>query len=267
MAWSWVGELIGYCECDPQPKKCLFPRTSGELRREPHALKTLRVPGHEVELAVSPLVGMRGFAGYHTSVIVDGEEFYFCPAGIKTSRGLTSHAPGADTRRTPIGISASGGLELLSVLNQHFEPGTYDLLTKNCNSFSDCALHFLCDYRLWVGFRTIEKIGAFADVHTGLLQMVSHGEYTPNPDSADFSLEGTIQAITEEKEACEKLRSLAGFEKAFESVVSDFDETRYPSEDDVAPDLPSRAVNGHGGRRCGGLEGVVAFQRKTRQMA
>jgi len=189
---DWVNELMAPC-FDP----CFDCQQGkpGKHQRSAAALRTLRTPGHEVELCVSPLAGLRGAAGYHTSVLVAGEEYYFCPAGICTSARLTSHQGGAQMQRFYIGLSGTSGAELLEFLSQLFRPGSYDLLRKNCNSFTDCALYFLCEQRLELRYRTVEKLAWVADDSTGLLQKVTQGDYVPNPRAQDFELQAVLKEI------------------------------------------------------------------------
>ncbi|CAE8621095.1 unnamed protein product, partial [Polarella glacialis] len=187
---SWVNELMAPCfdpcrDCQPQ----------GKVQRPSAALRTLRTPGHAVELAVSPLAGLRGFAGYHTSVLVAGEEYYFCPSGICCSAKIVSHQDGASMRRIYIGLSQVSGCELLDFLTEHFRQGTYDLLLKNCNSFSDCALYFLCEQRLDLRYRTVEKLAWVADDNLGLLHSITSGEYKPNPRAGDFDSQAVLRAM------------------------------------------------------------------------
>jgi len=162
-------------------------------------MQTLRAPGHEVELVVSPLAGLKGVGGYHTSVLIGGEEYFFSPVGISSSPKITSHGSDPDMRRTVIGLSQQSGLDMLDFLTGHFLPGTYDLLRKNCNSFTDCALYFLCQQRLDWSFRILERIGQLADDRTGVVQSVSHGDYMPNPRASGFCLEAIICEIDAER--------------------------------------------------------------------
>jgi len=154
----------------------------------------MRTPGHEVELAVSPLANLRGIAGYHTSVLVAGEEYYFCPSGIRYSPRIVSH-PMNSVQRIFVGLSQTSGAELLDFLEAHFRTGSYDLLRKNCNSFTDCALYFLCEQRLDLRYRTVEKLAWAADDNTGMLQAISSGEYKPNPKAEDFDVQALLRDI------------------------------------------------------------------------
>lgn len=193
MVCNWVGDLGRWpCfDCEP-PRKHQAPR-----QHQP--LKNSHSQGHEVELAVSPLVGMRGAAGYHSSVIVDNIEYSFSPGGIVAAPQLTSHQGNKEVQRFHVGISPYGQEDMLDFLEFHFLPGTYDLLNKNCNSFSDCAIYYLCEQRLWLGFRAVERLGALADSHVGFLQLVSNGSYAPNPHAASFDLEQLIAEIGAER--------------------------------------------------------------------
>jgi len=189
---EWVGSLVEPCF------DCNLDRVQQRSHKS-SALRTLRTPGHEVELAVSPLAGLRGFAGYHTSVLVAGEEYYFSPVGISCSPKLSSHESTSALRLEFVGLSQYSGTDLLDVLSEHFKPGTYDLLRKNCNSFSDCAIFFLCGQRLESGYRSIERLGRAADDHAGLVQSLSRGEYRPNQQAASFDLDQVIMAVGMER--------------------------------------------------------------------
>jgi len=184
---EWVQDLLDPCfDCHPRAR----------AERPPP-----RSPGHIVELAASPLAGLRGFAGYHTSVLVAGEEYYFSPCGICSAPKLTSHeAASGNVQRSLIGVSRSSGVDLLDFLTEHFQPGTYDLLRKNCNSFTDCALYFLCGQRLDARFCQIEQLGRAADERARLVQVMSRGEYLPNARALDFDLEAVLALIDVERE-------------------------------------------------------------------
>eukprot|EP00435_Cladocopium_sp_Y103_P066177 s207_g28.t1 len=149
-------------------------------RRQPFVPKPLPLtcPGsrHKVELVFSPLANMQGLLGYHSSVLIDGEEqhcwlispnkflfyprfsqlwtcsillldslcflkqeYYFTPSGIRCYPKLSSHKR-MSVERIEVGKSVLGGTALLDALSKHFQPRTYDLLRKNCNNFSAAAL-------------------------------------------------------------------------------------------------------------------------------
>lgn len=173
----------------------------GEYRRKiPHAAtRTLSQPGYEVELAVSPLAGMKGAAGYHSSVLIQGEEYFFSPMGIIHSPNVSSHKRNPHMQRLFIGLSRYSGNDLVEFFDSHFPPGHYDLLRKNCNSFSDCALYFLCEQRMDLKFRTVELFGRLADDHAGIIQSISGGEYLPNPQAVGFDLEAVIAEVDAER--------------------------------------------------------------------
>lgn len=150
---------------------------------------------NRVELAVSPLLGLGGVVGYHSSVLVSGTEFFFEPTGIRgvLADALLKHktASGGSHTSCPtrivIGGSRRTGKELVEFLEPHFKAGTYDLLRKNCNSFTDCALFFLCGVRLDGGFRAMEQLGDFY-----LAPLLSLGGYTANSQAAGFEVEDII---------------------------------------------------------------------------
>merc|ERR1719215_1737903 len=80
-------------------------------------------------------------------------------------------------------------------LRQYFQPGTYDILRKNCNSFTDCALYYLMGCRLAWSFRAAERVGLVADESVGIVQAISGGSYVPNHQAAKFNLDAIFTAI------------------------------------------------------------------------
>mmetsp|Transcript_100515 Transcript_100515/g.279946 ORF Transcript_100515/g.279946 Transcript_100515/m.279946 type:complete len:324 (+) Transcript_100515:117-1088(+) len=153
----------------------------------------VRPATNRVELAASELFTIPGLAtAYHTSVLVNGEEFFFSDSGILWDRTLTSHN-GQPSELLDLGYSRQTGSQLMSVLQPHFAPGSYDLIRKNCNSFSDCALHYLLQKRLDRKYSALERIGQKASA--GLLQRFTKGMYVPNQVAADFSVEGVISNL------------------------------------------------------------------------
>jgi len=178
------------CDVDGQ-------RTRG---RTPNTMRTLREPGYEVELAVSALAGLKGAAGYHSSVLVAGEEYWFSTMGIMHSPNISSHKKNPHMQRHFVGLSKYSGADLVEFFDHHFPPGHYDLLRKNCNSFSDCALYFLCEQRLSLKYRTMELFGKLADDHAGVIQSISAGEYVPNPQAMVFDMEAVLAEIDSVRE-------------------------------------------------------------------
>lgn len=152
--------------------------------------------GYEVELVVSTIPGMLWLTGWHTSILLDGEEFYFTPFGITSSSTLSSHPATSLMRRQFTGTTKRSSKELLQCLSDHFLPGTYDLLKKNCNSFTDCALYFLCGTRLHPTFRRLDQLGVKADAYTGIVQALTFGGYAPNAQAEGFNIEDVIKSIT-----------------------------------------------------------------------
>lgn len=111
--------------------------------------------------------------------------------GVMSSTNLMSHsqAPG-QALITDMGYTNKYGCDLERTLRPYFASGSYDLLRKNCNSFSDCALWFLCRVRLPGSYNRMEKIG-----NSELLgSLVQDGQYQPNPKADDFDKEKVIEA-------------------------------------------------------------------------
>ena len=74
---------------------------------------------------------------YHTGVEISGREYSFSNEGI--SAGLPKRCPAGVTYHSQIemGRTSKNVHATISSLRTRFAPGTYDLLTKNCNIFSD----------------------------------------------------------------------------------------------------------------------------------
>jgi len=178
----------------PTPRDALPRQTAGPLFSQPPDLAGSAESKHTVELAVSRLGSIGGVAAFHSSVLIDGEEFCFSgTAGITVGRSTASHEPlGTRPRVVNVGSTLRTGGELLAVLAPHFEPGTYDLLRKNCNTFSDCALYFLIQRRLHSRYVKLERLGSMLPA---VVQLVSGGLYERNPLADDFCTEKLISSI------------------------------------------------------------------------
>jgi hypothetical protein len=184
-------------------------------------MRTLRKPGFDVELVVSPLAGLKGAAGYHSSILVAGEEYFFSPMGIIHSPTITSHKKNPDIVISHMGLSKYSGGDLMEFLDQFFPPGHYDLLRKNCNSFSDCALYFLCEQRLDMKYKTLERLGKLADEHAGIIQSISGGEYTPNLRTSGFDVEDVIEEIKINREIYDAEANEHNSDVEFTTVAGD----------------------------------------------
>lgn len=188
----------------------LHPLTCCYSSAKPPRPEFLRVSVNHVELAISVLGGVAGFTAYHTSVVVGGEEFFFSPMGINRNRGLESHnnfggfgaqqvaeslhlggsKPGPEV--IDMGCSAKSGDMMLRALGPYFDAGSYDLLHKNCNSFTDMALFYLLGKRLDSTYNSIEKLGAS---NPRLMEQLTRGAYRPNPASLEFNAEQLLSRI------------------------------------------------------------------------
>lgn len=160
-----------------------------------------------VRLAVSPfgpkVPGMP--QAHHTSVSIGNLEYSFGPLGITRSPPFQSHACfSGPLQVTDVGKTDLSGDWLLKTLSQHFKDGTYDLLRKNCNSFSDCALFFLLGKRLDEKYRALEEIGVGAE-QMGVVRMLSLGEYKPNPKVDNFRVNTVLELARRGRKAASRL--------------------------------------------------------------
>lgn len=98
----------------------------------------------------------------------------------------------------------------MKYLNPYFVEGSYDIISKNCNSFTDAALYFLTKTRLGAQFSRLERMlrsvrPVSVKMTKMLIQFLCHedpseaGEkpmlFTPwvdNPRAANFSVEEVV---------------------------------------------------------------------------
>lgn len=175
-------------------------------------------PRYVVRLAATPLksVASSRLPAYHTSICIDGVEVSFNDKGICVDREWASHMRGgalglngpAEIRE--MGLSAHSVGELLQAMRPHFQAGTYDLLRKNCNCFSDCALMYLLGKRLDEGLSSLDRLGGYFESNLRVVLLMMG--YKPNPRAALFIKDSTIKHLKSlsEKAAGFRSRSRAG---------------------------------------------------------
>merc|ERR1711924_94711 len=71
-----------------------------------------------------------------------------------------------------VGQTQKTGDDLSEVLKPYFQQDSYDLVCKNCNSFTDCALAFLLSRRLPKKYSMTESLGKDLPRITPYSQMV-----------------------------------------------------------------------------------------------
>lgn len=143
-----------------------------------------------VEVAASVLFGIPPLAtAYHTSIVVDGEEYFFSDSGMCADTKLISHQ-GSPSEKWQAGRTDFSGSDLWRALQEHFKPGTYDLLRKNCNSFTDAAMFFMIGKRLDKRYSEAERMGQSTP---DMVQAI--GMYAPNPIAVGFCIEAVIGAL------------------------------------------------------------------------
>jgi len=189
----------------------------------------------KVLLAATELFQVMGSHAYHTSVIVGSRELFFDGGGVVEARAFWSHAwcQGCQekfdsqsivdtTEVVEMGSTTLSTKEVIKALGAHFQVGSYDVLRKNCNTFTDAAIYLLTGQRLGVKFNRLERwVMALEPVSTDILRMImrqtnkteetlqdkavdvqseetqeltSHG-YVANPQSESFNVEDVIAFI------------------------------------------------------------------------
>mmetsp|Transcript_42594 Transcript_42594/g.92802 ORF Transcript_42594/g.92802 Transcript_42594/m.92802 type:complete len:211 (-) Transcript_42594:104-736(-) len=158
-----------------------------------------------VDLAVSVVPAAREWSlgtkdAYHTSIVLAGEEYSFGEQGIRVQlvgdRFGTppTHFDKADTKVFDLGYTRHCGEELFRRLEEYFQRGTYDILAKNCNTFTDCALAFLISRRLPKLYSSAETLGQGVPT---LINFASGGKYKANPAAQNFDLESVVLRLDE----------------------------------------------------------------------
>ncbi|CAJ1416951.1 unnamed protein product [Effrenium voratum] len=77
---------------------------------------------------------------------------------------------------------------MMAMLTAYFRPGTYDLLRKNCNSFTSCALHFLLGAMLDPKYSSMESCAVTVSSYIDLVSLIMPN-YQPNPNAEGFCVE------------------------------------------------------------------------------
>lgn len=173
------------------------------------AAEAPRTQSCRVQLVVTPLgPSMRRFQAYHTSLLIAGTEYSFSSRGITRTNGVQSHEAvrrnPSDTEVIDMGEHALDLADFGRKMGMYFQRNTYDLLRKNCNSFSDVALYYATGQRLPKSYRVLEAIGHAADRYTSFVQALSGGTYQPNPRAEGFD------ATTAIYELCQSSSTLFG---------------------------------------------------------
>eukprot|EP00929_Paragymnodinium_shiwhaense_P118689 TRINITY_DN90605_c0_g1_i1.p1 TRINITY_DN90605_c0_g1~~TRINITY_DN90605_c0_g1_i1.p1 ORF type:complete len:278 (-),score=52.51 TRINITY_DN90605_c0_g1_i1:91-924(-) len=229
-----------------------------------------RLGCYTVQLAATPIgpavPGLEKLQAYHTSVVVDSMEYSFGPKGVAVQPLRQHTSPSAPAGQAPcggshialngprevlmLGLSGISGPDLGNALKPFFRKGTYDLLRKNCNSFTDCALFYLLGERLAEAYCGLERLGAVADSATGVVQAFSQGGYMPNPKADDFDVERAVQALEKEKCAAsfrnlDQLRrcsSYSGPVSAWEAVNEEGQRARPVSKMPLVRQMPLQSM-------------------------
>lgn len=163
---------------------------------------------HRVEVAATCLgLGIPGLQVYHTSILVDGIEYYFGPSGVNSTTDCGSHRNLRNKPSVlPMGRSRIPGEEMKRMVSKLFRAGSYDVIQKNCNTFSDCALYYLLGSRLGWRYRGLDQAGAALDkqdsaLMQGLLQALGVGVYVPNPEAAGFNISESLKWLSDVRDA------------------------------------------------------------------
>jgi len=158
------------------------------------------LPLPTVRLMITPLgPEVCWWQAYHSSILIDKVEYLFTFKGVEVNHNeQKSHdfmERHAETQIVDMGVAPLYWQSLVHKLSPYFQPGTYDLLRKNCNSFSDCVLFYLLGLRMNRHCHKLEEVGRAVEEATGLIHMLSLNGYRRNPAADGFRLEDVICAV------------------------------------------------------------------------
>mmetsp|Transcript_40094 Transcript_40094/g.95787 ORF Transcript_40094/g.95787 Transcript_40094/m.95787 type:complete len:208 (-) Transcript_40094:85-708(-) len=148
--------------------------------------------------SASKIRGSEPLDAFHTSLVVGEVEYSFSGQGIRATRPLMSHSMlKRETDVQLMGHTSMSPHQMVSYLSPMFQPGTYDLLCKNCNSFSDCALYLMLNKRLDGKYSRMEKMGKTGQKRIGLMSALRliGMNYQANPLSTHFQVEDVLSKI------------------------------------------------------------------------
>jgi len=170
----------------------------------------------EVRLACSEIFRVVGMSAYHRSIVIGEVELFFDDNGIEFTAPYSSHMhdsggyPDVDVQN--FGRGKITGSALLMQLSPFFEAGTYDIIYKNCNAFTDVPLYLLTHERLDSKYSRLERfMRATTPVSTRVLnglvraaaadglpeaEYVEGGRYCANPRAENFCVEDAIAACS-----------------------------------------------------------------------
>jgi len=122
-------------------------------------------------------------------VVVSGSEFFFDHVGLKKRKheGFGSRHDLIEV--IDLGGSIRTGDDLSRALAPHFEPGSYDLILKNCNSFTDCAIHYLLGMRLCKECSSVERA---LGQNLNMFENLTLRHYSRNPKAVNFCVDDVI---------------------------------------------------------------------------
>ncbi|CAK0879899.1 unnamed protein product [Prorocentrum cordatum] len=119
----------------------------------------------------SQLTGAEPTDAYHTSIILNSAyELVFSSRGVMRLPPFESHRNlNHELLIEDVGHSYVDVAEMMRNVLPYFKPGTYDLIRKNCNSFTDCALFFLLGIRLDPKYRVLDRLCKWGQNSFGLV--------------------------------------------------------------------------------------------------
>jgi len=205
MAKAMVGSIMSdvnkVCDRSKEGRKKSWASSWLRCRRVDVVEPTQPPPEHDVTLVITPIGPRlpRKFQAYHSSVLLGDLELSFSMLGITILQGPQSHEhlPRSEESETrDMGkVRCVDAVSLRSKLLPHFRHNTYDLLRKNCNSFSDVCLFALVGARLDRDYRHLEQASLIMENSFGLIQRLTRGKYIPNPDAEAFMVEEVLAKL------------------------------------------------------------------------
>mmetsp|Transcript_22774 Transcript_22774/g.38483 ORF Transcript_22774/g.38483 Transcript_22774/m.38483 type:complete len:188 (+) Transcript_22774:149-712(+) len=150
-----------------------------------------------------------GIGAYHSGVEVSGSEYSFSETGIFKCSPRSAPEPAQFNRSIVLGVhrgSANDVSRILREMRDEFPPGCYNLLTKNCNVFSDAFSQRIVGAEIprWVN-RLAHLGGWFASF--GAPDLSPRLEQEENSEVTSDGVSGACKAPAKKKELTELQRA------------------------------------------------------------
>ena len=126
--------------------------------------REVRLNVYDLNENANSWLGGVGFGAYHTGVEVGGYEYSFADGGVYKCSPRSAPPPAKFRETIVLGFhsgTANDVSQVVRELREDFPPRTYDLLSKNCNAFSNAFSVRLIGVELPKWVNRLAGVGGF----------------------------------------------------------------------------------------------------------